>query len=200
MDYYETLGVAKSATFDEIKASYRKKAQENHPDKGGNLEDFQRIQAAYAVLGDPEKRAKYDTGGDLNEPSLRQKAVQYLVAAFNGVMGLDITEHFDLVGTIRKHVEVEFDKANGHLSMLQRERRKVGVVRKRLHSDGDRVLMEVIRAKRRDLWRAYRATQGSIVVIEAAGEILGDYSFDFTEQPNHDTGRTNLWFQSFTRL
>lgn len=194
MDHYETLGVAKSATFDEIKASYRKKAQENHPDKGGNVDDFQRIQAAYDVLGDPEKRAKYDAGGDLKEPGAREKAVQYLVMTFNGVMGLDINEYFDLVGTIRKHFDVELGKAQGHIAGLQRERRKIRTVRKRLHSAGDTILMEVLRTKRRDLWRAYRATQGTISVIEEAGEILGDYSFDFTQV--RSTG--NPWFTTLT--
>ena len=61
MDPYEELGVGKDATKKDIKKAYRKKAQENHPDKeGGDKEKFQQIVLAYGVLSDPEKRKHYD--------------------------------------------------------------------------------------------------------------------------------------------
>ena len=67
MDYYETLGVAKSATPEEIKKVYRKLALKYHPDKNpGNKaaeEKFKQISEAYAVLSDPEKKKQYDTYG-----------------------------------------------------------------------------------------------------------------------------------------
>lgn len=59
-DHYSTLGVPKTATADEIKRAFRKLASQHHPDKGGDTATFQRIQEAYATLGDPEKRAAYD--------------------------------------------------------------------------------------------------------------------------------------------
>ena len=59
-DYYSTLGVAKNASQDEIKRAYRKLASQHHPDKGGDKAKFQEVQAAYAVLGDEQKRAEYD--------------------------------------------------------------------------------------------------------------------------------------------
>lgn len=60
LNYYETLGVPKTASSDEIKQSYRKLARENHPDKGGDKERFQNIQSAYEVLSDDNKRREYD--------------------------------------------------------------------------------------------------------------------------------------------
>jgi curved DNA-binding protein len=59
-DYYNTLGISKDANPDEIKKAYRKLASQHHPDKGGDKEKFQEIQAAYATLSDPEKRQQYD--------------------------------------------------------------------------------------------------------------------------------------------
>jgi curved DNA-binding protein len=59
-DHYQTLGVPKTATADEIKRAYRKLASQHHPDKGGNTERFQEIEAAYRTLSDTEKRAEYD--------------------------------------------------------------------------------------------------------------------------------------------
>ena len=59
-DHYQTLGVSKSATQDEIKKAFRKLASQHHPDKGGSTEKFQAIQAAYDTLGDANKRAAYD--------------------------------------------------------------------------------------------------------------------------------------------
>ena len=66
-DYYETLGVTKTATSDEIRKAFRKLARQHHPDvskdKKGAEEKFKSINEAYEVLSDPEKRRKYDTLG-----------------------------------------------------------------------------------------------------------------------------------------
>jgi curved DNA-binding protein len=57
---YETLGVPKGASEDEIKRAYRKLASAHHPDKGGDTAKFQEIQSAYETLTDPQKRAQHD--------------------------------------------------------------------------------------------------------------------------------------------
>ena len=63
-DYYQTLGVNKSSSKDEIKTAFRKLAHEYHPDKGGGNEaKFKEISEAYNVLGDDNKRKQYDTFG-----------------------------------------------------------------------------------------------------------------------------------------
>jgi DnaJ-class molecular chaperone len=59
-DHYTVLGISKNATDDEIKSAYRKLARTHHPDKGGNKEQFQKIQQAYETLSDPNKRQQYD--------------------------------------------------------------------------------------------------------------------------------------------
>ena len=60
MDHYQTLGVAKNATPDELKKAYRRLASIHHPDKGGDTATFQKIQVAYDTLSDPQKRQQYD--------------------------------------------------------------------------------------------------------------------------------------------
>lgn len=59
-DYYNTLGVSKDSSPDEIKRAYRRLASQHHPDKGGDTKKFQEIEEAYRTLGDPEKRQAYD--------------------------------------------------------------------------------------------------------------------------------------------
>lgn len=59
-DYYKTLGVSRDADAKVIKQQYRKLARTHHPDRGGNAETFKRINEAYEVLGDAQKRAQYD--------------------------------------------------------------------------------------------------------------------------------------------
>lgn len=66
-DYYAVLGVSKTATPEEIRSAFRKKAREHHPDvakdKAKGAEMFKEVNEAYEVLSDPAKRAKYDQMG-----------------------------------------------------------------------------------------------------------------------------------------
>ncbi len=69
-DFYEILGVSKSASQEEIKRAFRKKAHEFHPDKGsGNADKFKEVNEAYQVLSDDQKRKSYDTYGSNLEAS-----------------------------------------------------------------------------------------------------------------------------------
>ena len=59
-DHYQTLGVDRNASPDDIKRAYRKLAAQHHPDKGGDTAKFQEISAAYDTLSNPDKKAQYD--------------------------------------------------------------------------------------------------------------------------------------------
>lgn len=71
-DWYKVLGVSKTSSIAEIKRAYKKLALQWHPDKNtDNMEEaeakFREVAEAYEVLGDDEKRMKYDRGEDIEE-------------------------------------------------------------------------------------------------------------------------------------
>ena len=89
-DPYEALGVKQDASPDEIKKAYRKLAKKYHPDSTGGdkaKEDrFKEISTAYDIVGDPEKRAKYDT--------MRKQGFPGIGGADGGMDGIDLGDLF----------------------------------------------------------------------------------------------------------
>lgn len=109
-DYYQTLGLGKSASAEEIKRAYRKLAHQHHPDKqGGDEKKFKEINEAYQVLSDPKKREQYDRFG----PSFAQGFGGQGGRGFDGfdfsdifsgrggsAFGGDIEDIFDMFGGV----------------------------------------------------------------------------------------------------
>lgn len=95
-DYYEVLGVDRSASASDIKKAYRKKAIEYHPDKNpGNKEaeeKFKEAAEAYSVLSDPDKKARYDQFGF--------EGVNGAAGAGGFGQGMDMNDIFSMFGDI----------------------------------------------------------------------------------------------------
>eukprot|EP00824_Muranothrix_gubernata_P008144 TRINITY_DN2040_c0_g1_i1.p1 TRINITY_DN2040_c0_g1~~TRINITY_DN2040_c0_g1_i1.p1 ORF type:complete len:428 (-),score=90.70 TRINITY_DN2040_c0_g1_i1:125-1345(-) len=82
--YYDLIGVPQSATEQEIKKAFRKKALKEHPDKGGDVEKFKELTVAYEVLSNSEKRNIYDKYG---EEGLRDGGGGPTVAGWDDLLG-----------------------------------------------------------------------------------------------------------------
>ncbi|KAL8802262.1 MAG: hypothetical protein Q9182_003913 [Xanthomendoza sp. 2 TL-2023] len=103
-DYYKLLGVEKDAPDNEIKKAYRKLAIVHHPDKNPDdesaAEKFKEIGEAYECLSDPQKRARYDSGEDLIDPSemFSQGGGGFPMGGGMGGMGISPEMLFNMMG------------------------------------------------------------------------------------------------------
>ncbi|KAI0969096.1 DnaJ domain-containing protein [Xylaria arbuscula] len=121
-DYYDLLGVDRTATDDEIKKAYRKKALELHPDRNFSDVDnatrkFAEVQAAYEVLSDPQERAWYDSHSDAilrgDDPAADDAAPEY-----RNVRLMTTDEIFVLMGRFNKSVPLD-DSPNSFFTILR---------------------------------------------------------------------------------
>jgi molecular chaperone DnaJ len=112
-DYYKTLGVSKDATKEEIKKAYKKLAKKYHPDvsskeDGDTAEKFKEVNEAAAVLGDDDKRAKYDQFGSAG------------AQGFGGAQGFDFSNFGSGGGDFGDIFDQLFSGGRGRRSSHQR--------------------------------------------------------------------------------
>lgn len=178
MTYYDILGVPKDATLKQIKAAYRKLAQANHPDKGGDADAFVQIQKAYDTLSDAGKREHYDRYGiEMPQNNTLIKAREMVAALFQEILNREVTNSTPVLDDMQERLKGEKTKIRNNLLNLNEERRKNLRVHRRLTSQVDSLLLDILEGRRRDVWRAYRATQEMIRTMEVAKGIMEGYSY-----------------------
>jgi len=100
-DYYEILGVSRSASEQEVKSAYRKLAVKYHPDKNQGNKDaedrFKEAAEAYSVLSDPQKRAQFDRFGHINGGSASAGFDPSIFSEFGDIFG-DLFGFGDILG------------------------------------------------------------------------------------------------------
>lgn len=179
MSHYETLGVQKNASKDEIRKAYRRKSAKAHPDKGGSDAEMAEINRAYETLSDEQRRLTYDRSGeDANPNSPEHRAKMRLMDVFAAiVVEQGVTDLVDLARRMmqrkRDEIMVNISKAQSHKDLLTKQRKRVKTKR-----GAQNLFHMVIDSHLALLEQAIAKTQSEADDINAALKLLSQYEAD----------------------
>ena len=133
---YETLGVSRTATPDEIKKAYKEKAKQHHPDKeGGSEEKMKEIVQAYETLSDPDKRAYYDSTGKIQTHSREEMLNEMMTEMFMQALS-DVGEFYKFQDIIKKAKGIAYKAMTEQRKSLKQAKDELKVlddILKRIH-------------------------------------------------------------------
>ncbi len=210
-DPYKDLGVDKDSNVDEIKSAYKKKVQETHPDKeGGNREEFDKVQEAYLVLRDPEKRKHYDEHGTAKKEK-KEMHVDIIASLFEQLLSKDdLPYNFDYVATVKDSLEQIHDEATSKLKIIDRQIEKLGKLKNKFHRKNKKGRVKTvneplnffraaIESKIAGLEIQFKNGEELKVNVTRALEIIDDYEFeiDKSAMPNRSTDMEDAFRYAF---
>jgi len=198
MTLYETLDIDKKATKEQIKKAYRKKAQEAHPDRGGNPEDFHFISIAYTTLMDDQKKAHYDETGKYNEKKddLDQAAFQELFALINKVISeliagdVDVI-HKNVIKTVHAGIKQGIDRTVNIIKDAKKKAKNLEKLKKRFKYTGDtgdkiNIVDNVFEQQFKTVSTHIKQQENVKIIGEKMLEMLKDYEFRVDEKKQDD--------------
>ena len=173
---YNDLGVPKSATLEEIRMAYRKKAQKAHPDKGGSESEFRQLQQAYDILSDPERKARYDQTGETHQgPTLESQALSYVAALLPKILDsvLDASR-LPLIDKLKEAANADIARMKADKQQGERIVAKRREALKRL-SPG--ILSAMIETEIGIIEAKIKSIDNQITVLNLAIKIISDHSY-----------------------
>lgn len=188
LEFYDLLEVAKDATPEEIKASYKRLAMIHHPDReGGDEEKLKVINIAYEVLSDPIKRKQYDAGVFLGNGAPAVDVYEAEVAdLFQQFMFKEGSEYEDIIGAIKAELYDEMKKGKVVKEKMFFVCRHMRYLMKNLShkGKGDQTLIHgILRNKRITAQNNIRAIRKRLETIEVLLESINEYRFTICQRP-----------------
>jgi curved DNA-binding protein CbpA len=193
MTLYEVLGVARTATADEIKVAYRAKVKLTHPDtKDGDRVAFELVQEAYEALGNPQSRAEYDTTGSTTSQRIgdeRRKAVEIvdsLVESVIAEIASSQNEPFYNADIVAKMQEALAHRIREKEQTLDQHGkvilRMAGLIKRFGVKDGENLIARMIENRINAMTRALDEGDRDLTRHRAALEIVQNATFDWDKQ------------------
>lgn len=178
-DLYETLGVEKDATSEEIKAAHRAAAKKHHPDVNpdGDPSVFLGIQKAYEVLIDQDERDFYDRTGQEDRRRVVSKGELRASEAFIQALAEDEKDpHSASVKSVKRDI-ASFNKT---LQQLRKFRDKFSKALTKLSKKGggDSVIHDRLKDEIENCETTIKDNETNIAICNTALTVLGDYSFE----------------------
>ncbi len=202
---YETLGVDRDASPEDIRSAYRKRAKETHPDAGGTTEQFQAVAVAHRILSDDEKRRTYDQTGQIDDaPDNTEAMAAELIEEFLAMAVNDPNaKYLDLVIIMKDSIKKSMDEGAAQMGkMIAQEARARDLLRRFKTDKAKNTIAMLLNRRLASIRKSMTAMERRMKAHERALAIIGDYSFD-TEAPFHfvypSTTSTNSTFRSSNR-
>ena len=180
---YDVLGVDAGASADEIKAAYRRRAKNAHPDVGGSAQEFGDVKLAHAVLSDPERRARYDRAGEVEEPepnNIEQGALGLIGIMLEAAL---VSENdpikYDLVAVMKAVFLTQIIEVSRKLKVTRRSIERAERMRGRFRRNkpGENTIERVLEWEIAVLKRTACRSEAALKQRERAIELLSDYDF-----------------------
>lgn len=186
MNPYEILDVPATASEQQIKSAYRKRAKATHPDaQGGDGDLFAQASRAYAILMDPEARKRFDETGSIEDVApltIRQRMIQILVGLFNAALQVEgqrrtSLKHFDLMEAMRQQMKANLAEGRNQLATYRKALADRQVLLKRItrHDDGENLFADIIRQQLPEFERVRNLADLDVRAMEMANDELLHY-------------------------
>lgn len=199
---YDVLGVDKTATQSEIKKAFRDKAKKVHTDKGGEKEEMQELNKAYAVLKIESKREHYDRTGEDTDTPFDKKFHAFIQQVFVNVIinNERNIESSDLIKNFKNYIDDLITQNDDARAQLSKEIKKIEQVILRLKSKKDNVISIVLQQNIDVQKNNFNQLQDANVFLKEAHTHLKDYYYEFTkpQEINHNRGPKFNHFNAHT--
>lgn len=182
-DLYETIGVSRTATPEEIKKAYKQKAKELHPDKeGGDEEKMKALVTAYQVLSDPDRRAKYDNTGEIDEDNEEAQITEMMIQVFMlqlSQVPADELPYTDMVKKSKGKVYEAITNTRKEIKRAHEEIKTLTDVRNRLtrRNSQDNILSGTVQSAIDTLTGAIKQAEEHLRILDLVHKGFDDYHF-----------------------
>lgn len=186
-DLYDILGVDKGATADDIKAAYKGKAKENHPDKeGGSHEKMTDIVRAYSVLGKEDARKRYDETGEEGDVGFEVKFQELVNFAFLKIIEENDIERVDLVKELNKYIKFVVVENNKAKKQNEDKLGKFEKVAKRLSAKEDNKIGRILEMNIFEIKRQLTSLDDYLKFLGECLEVINHHSYEFDPTPQEE--------------